>query len=112
MTWLLTGGAGYIGAHIVRAFRAAGTGVVVLDNLSTGYRDFVPSDVPFIEGSVTDPVAVAAALDDYGVTGVLHLAGLKYAGVPVQEPLRFYRENVLGMQVMLEAVVARGIDRV
>ncbi len=111
MTWLLTGGAGYIGSHIVRAFRDQGTNVVVLDNLASGYRDFVPSDVPFVEGSVTDPVVVAAALDDYGVTGVVHLAGLKYAGVSVRQPLEFYRENVFGTQVLLEAVVARGIDR-
>ena len=111
MTWLLTGGAGYIGSHIVRAFRAAGIDVVVLDNLSSGYRQFVPSDVPFVEGSVTDPGAVALALDDYPVTGVVHLAGLKYAGISVEQPLRFYRENVFGTQVLLEAVVARGIDR-
>jgi UDP-glucose 4-epimerase len=112
VTWLLTGGAGYIGSHIVRAFAAAGTEVVVLDNLATGYRDFVPAEVPFVEASVTDPVAVAAVLDDFGVTGVLHLAGLKYAGVSVSQPLEFYRENLVGMQVLLEAVVARGIDRV
>jgi UDP-glucose 4-epimerase len=111
MTWLLTGGAGYIGSHIVRAFQAAGTPVVVLDDLSTGFRPFVPPEVPFIEGSVTDPAAVRAALE-HGVTGVVHLAGLKYAGVSVQEPLLFYRQNVTGMQVLLEAVVERRIGRV
>jgi UDP-glucose 4-epimerase len=111
VTWLLTGGAGYIGSHIALAFRDAGTGVVVLDDLSTGYRGYVPDGVPFVEGSVTDPEVVARALDDHGVTGVLHLAGLKYAGVSVQEPLWFYRQNVTGMQVLLEAVVERGIDR-
>jgi UDP-glucose 4-epimerase len=110
MTWLLTGGAGYIGSHIVRAFQAAGTPVVVLDDLSTGFRPFVPPEVPFIEGSVTDPKAVRAALE-HGVTGVVHLAGLKYAGVSVEEPLLFYRQNVTGMQVLLEAVVERRIGR-
>ena len=112
MTWLVTGGAGYIGAHIVRAFQRAGTDVVVLDNLSTGFRSYVPDGVGFVEGSVTDPIAVGVALDDHGITGVVHLAGLKYAGVSVREPLSFYRENVTGMQVLLEAVTARGIDRV
>ena len=111
MTWLLTGGAGYIGSHIVLAFQEAGTDVVVLDDLSTGYRDFVPDGVPFVEGSVTDPEAVAYAIDGHAVTGVMHLAGLKYAGVSVREPLRFYRQNVTGMQVLLEAVEQRGIDR-
>lgn len=111
MTWLLTGGAGYIGSHIVLAFQEAGMDVVVLDDLSTGYRDFVPDDVPFVEGSVADPAAVARALDDHAVRGVVHLAGFKYAGVSVQEPLRFYRANVVGMQVLLEAMVDRDVDR-
>jgi len=111
VTWLLTGGAGYIGSHIILAFREAGKEVVVLDDLSTGYRAFVPDDVPLVEGSVTDPAAVARALDDHGVTGVVHLAGWKYAGVSVERPLHFYRENVTGMQVLLEAVVERDIDR-
>src|SRR6201999_728173 len=60
---------------------------------------------------ITDPVAVATALDEYGVTGVVHLAGLKYAGISVEQPLRFYRENVFDTQVLLEGVTARGIDR-
>ncbi|MBV9594576.1 MAG: UDP-glucose 4-epimerase GalE [Actinobacteria bacterium] len=111
MSWLITGGAGYIGSHVVRAFRCAGLDVVVLDNLSTGYRDFVPTDVSFVEASVTDGDAVRATMDAHAVHGVVHLAALKYAGVSVQEPLRFYRENVLGMQVLLESVVDRGIDR-
>jgi UDP-glucose 4-epimerase len=111
MTWLLTGGAGYIGAHIVRAFQAAGMPVVVLDDLSTGYRRFVPEGVPFVEGSVVDPGAVGRALDVGPVTGVVHLAGWKYAGVSVERPLHFYRENLTGMQTLLEAVVERGIER-
>lgn len=110
MTWLLTGGAGYIGSHIILAFQAAGKDVVVLDDLSTGYREFVPDGVPLVEGSVTDPAALARALD-HDVTGIVHLAGWKYAGVSVERPLHFYRENVTGMQVLLEAVVERGIDR-
>jgi len=111
VTWLLTGGAGYIGSHIALAFRDAGTRVVVLDDLSTGYREYVPEGVPFVEGSVADPAAVARALDEHEVTGVVHLAGLKYAGVSVDEPLLFYRQNVTGMQVLVEAVVERRIGR-
>jgi UDP-glucose 4-epimerase len=112
MTWLLTGGAGYIGSHIVQAFHRAGTEVVVLDNLATGFRTYVPEGVPFIQGSVTDPDAVARTFDEHDIAGVIHLAGLKYAGVSVQQPLNFYRENVTGMQVLLEAVTARGISNV
>jgi UDP-glucose 4-epimerase len=111
MTWLLTGGAGYIGSHIIPAFTDAGVPVVVLDDLSTGYREYVPDGVPFVEGSVADPDAVARALDAHDVTGVVHLAGLKYAGVSVDEPLMFYRRNVTGMQTLLEAVTERRIGR-
>ena len=110
MAWLLTGGAGYIGSHIALAFREAGTDVVVLDDLSTGYRGYVPDDVPFVDGSVEDADAVARALDQREITGVVHLAGLKYAGVSVEQPLEFFRANVTGTQVLLEAVAERGIQ--
>ncbi|HEX5909569.1 MAG TPA: UDP-glucose 4-epimerase GalE [Thermoleophilaceae bacterium] len=109
MAWLLTGGAGYIGAHIALAFRQAGTDVVVLDDLSTGYRGYVPDDVDFVDGSVEDADAVARALDTREITGIVHLAGLKYAGVSVEQPLEFFRANVTGTQVLLEAVAERGI---
>lgn len=111
MTWLLTGGAGYIGSHIVRAFRAAGREVVVLDDLSSGFRAFVPDDVVLHEGRLEDPVAVAAALDAQPLDGVIHLGGLKYAGESVHVPLDFYRANVEGTRVLLEAMAAREIDR-
>jgi UDP-glucose 4-epimerase len=112
MTWLLTGGAGYIGAHITAAFRDAGVPIVVLDDLSTGYREYVPGDVPFVEASVTDRDALGRAFTEHDVTGVVHLAALKYAGVSVTDPLLFYRTNVTGMQVLLEAVVEHRIGRV
>ena len=54
MTWLVTGGAGYIGAHVVRAFREAGQTVAVLDSLTSGHPQFVPADVPFVRGSIVD----------------------------------------------------------
>jgi len=111
VTWLLTGGAGYIGSHIVRAFRTAGLDLVVLDDLSTGFEHFVPDDVPLVSGSVADPAVVSRALDEHAVTGVVHLAGWKYAGVSVQRPLHFYRQNVTGTQTLLEAMVKRRIDR-
>jgi UDP-glucose 4-epimerase len=111
MTWLVTGGAGYIGSHIVEAFKEAGTPVAVLDDLSTGYRSFVPEDVPLVQGSITDPAAVTRALDENDVTGIVHLAGWKYAGVSVDRPLYYYGENVTGMQVLLAAAAERDINR-
>jgi len=112
VTWLVTGGAGYIGAHVVEAFAGAGLPVVVLDDLSTGRREFVPAGVPLVHASVLDPGAVSAALTQHAVTGIVHLAGFKYAGVSVERPLHTYRQNVEGMVSLLEAAEAAGVGTV
>ena len=112
MTWMLTGGAGYIGAHIVRAFQAADLPVVVLDDLSTGVRENVPGDVPFVQTSVADDAAVRAALREHQVTGVLHLAAKKAVGESVELPLKYWHENVGGMRSLLQSCLDEGVDRV
>ncbi len=112
MTWMLTGGAGYIGAHIVRAFQDVDLPVVVLDDLSSGVRENVPDDVPFVQASVGDAEAVRAALRDHGVTGVLHLAAKKAVGESVEQPLLYWDENVGGMRSLLQSCVDEGVDRV
>ncbi|MBF0687869.1 MAG: UDP-glucose 4-epimerase GalE [Cellulomonas sp.] len=117
MTWLVTGGAGYIGAHVVRALQEAAAHdqrllPVVLDDLSSGHADFVPGDVPFVRASVVDTAAVRAALVEHAVTGVVHLAGFKYAGVSVQRPLHTYEQNVTGTAHLLEAMAEAGVDQV
>ena len=112
MTWMLTGGAGYIGAHIVRAFDTAGLPVVVLDDLSTGIRENVPPEVPFVLASVGDSGAVRAALREHHVTGVLHLAAQKAVGESVAKPLLYWDENVGGMRSLLQSCLDEGVDRV
>jgi UDP-glucose 4-epimerase len=112
MTWLLTGGAGYIGAHIVRAFRGVGLDVVVLDDLSTGIRENVPDDVAFIDASVEDATAVRKALREHSVTGVLHLAAKKAVGESVEQPLLYWGDNVGGTRAVLQACLDEGVDRV
>lgn len=105
MSWLVTGGAGYIGAHVVRALTTAGSSVVVIDDLSTGLAHFVPDGVPLITANLLDTEAVRTTLTDHGVTGVIHIAGYKYAGESVKRPLHTYRQNVSAMASLLEAMI-------
>src|SRR6476659_4454161 len=97
MTWLVTGGAGYIGSHVVRAFTAEGIATAVVDDLSSGHRSFVDPQIPFYEGNVGTPELLEKILTEQQVVGVVHLAGFKYAGVSVSRPLHTYTENVPAM---------------
>lgn len=109
MSWLVTGGAGYIGSHVVEAFRKVGIVPVVIDDLSSGHGEFVPDGVAFVHGSVLDTELVASALGDHGCEGVVHLAGFKYAGVSVREPLHTYDQNVTGTVSLLRAMQRVGV---
>ncbi|MFB6717617.1 MULTISPECIES: UDP-glucose 4-epimerase GalE [unclassified Streptomyces] len=111
MTWLITGGAGYIGAHVVRSMTGSGERVVVLDDLSTGIAERLPVDVPLVRGSVFDRALLDRVLARHDITGVVHLAAKKQVGESVEKPLLYYRENVAGLTVLLEAVVAAGVRR-
>lgn len=112
MTWLVTGGAGYIGAHVVRALVAEGFRTVVVDDLSTGFADFVPVGVPLVRASILDGATLVDTIHEFDVTGVIHVAGFKYAGVSVQRPLHTYEQNVTGTATLLAAMADRGVDRI
>ena len=109
--WMVTGGAGYIGAHVVRDLLSSGREVVILDDFSTGLQRKVPAGVPIVRASIADGPAVARALQEHAVDGVVHLAAKKAAGESVHLPLTYYRENVLGMLVLLEAMQAVNVKR-
>jgi UDP-glucose 4-epimerase len=111
MRWLLTGGAGYIGAHIVRAFRETGREVVVVDDLSTGVRGRLPADVPLVEASVLETERLVEAFKHHDIGGVVHLAAKKAAGESVERPLYYYRENIDGVLSLLVAMDDAGVDR-
>jgi len=107
---LITGGAGYIGSHAVLAFREAGHEVIVLDDLSTGYRALVPQDVPFVEGGVGDSDVVEALIDGHGIGTVVHFAGSIIVPESVTDPLKYYRNNTCASRALIEACVRRGVS--
>ena len=112
MAWMVTGGAGYIGAHVVRALGQAGLDPVVIDDLSSGHRRFVPAGVPFVEGTILDGGLLSRVFEEHPIEGVIHVAGFKYAGVSVQRPLHTYQQNVTATAVLLGAMAEAGVDKV
>ena len=110
MSWLVTGGAGYIGAHVVRALQEVDLDAVVIDDLSSGHREFVGTDTPFVEGTILDTDLVTRTCKEHAVEGVVHLAGFKYAGVSVQRPLHTYAQNVTGTVSLLDAMAQAGVE--
>lgn len=111
MNVLVTGGAGYIGSHAVRALRLAGHRVVVLDNLSRGHRQAAPDDVPFHHLDLRETTAIAALLRDHAIQCVMHFAALTYVGESVQQPLRYYANNTAGALSILRACHEAGVHR-
>lgn len=111
MTWLVTGGAGFIGAHVVHALHAAGEQVVVLDDLSTGREARIADleGVQFVKGSVNTSL-VAMLLSDYEIGGVVHLAAKKQPGESVEKPLLYYRENIGSLVSLLRGMEKAGVD--
>ncbi|MFJ8007144.1 UDP-glucose 4-epimerase GalE [Streptomyces fagopyri] len=111
MTWLITGGAGYIGAHVARAMTEAGERVVALDDLSAGVARRLPESIPLVQGSSLDGDLLKRVLAEHAVTGVVHLAARKQVGESVEQPTRYYQENVGGLATLLEAVAGAGVRR-
>jgi UDP-glucose 4-epimerase len=109
--WLVTGGAGYIGAHTARALRARGDAVVVLDDLSAGLAERVDDDVALVRASVLDGDAVAAAITEHRLDGVMHFAARKSVPESVARPLHYWHENVEGLRTVLAAATGAGVER-
>ncbi|WP_418595855.1 UDP-glucose 4-epimerase GalE [Ponticoccus sp. (in: a-proteobacteria)] len=107
---LVTGGAGYIGAHACKALAQAGYTPVVFDNLSTGHRAAVKFG-PLVVGDLMERAAIDAALAEYQPIAVMHFAALSQVGESMQDPARYWRENVMGALNLIEAALAAGIDK-
>ncbi|KMO84782.1 UDP-glucose 4-epimerase GalE [Mycolicibacterium chubuense] len=112
MRIMVTGGAGYIGAHVVLALRRDGHDVAVIDDLSTGAPDRLTDDTPLFVCSVLDTEQVAENLRAHGCELVVHVAAKKAVEQSVAEPLMYYRENVIGMHSVLTAMVQAGVGKI
>ena len=111
MTVLVTGGAGYIGSHMVLALAEAGESVVVIDNLSTGFSAFLPEGVPLFIGDAGDENLVEGVIEQHEVESIIHFAGSVVVPDSMRDPLGYYRNNTFTTRNLLNAAVRRGIGR-
>ena len=111
MTILVTGGAGYIGSHTVRTLVEQGRDVVVLDTLELGTRSRIGA-TPFVEGDVRDERVVEKTLRKYDVTEVIHFAAYKAVGESMEQPLRYWSNNVGGTISLVHTMLANGVERI
>lgn len=109
MTWLITGGAGYIGAHVVESTKSSGCDLIVLDDLSSGISSRLRCDVELVATTLLDFAAVNHVFEDHKISGVLHLAAKKRVGESVERPDYYWQENVGGIQNLLSAMQTHGV---
>jgi len=105
---LVTGGAGYIGSHTIKALKLAGLQPLIFDNFSTGHRSFI-KETPFFEGDIRQPADLASAFSEYPIEGVLHFAGKALVGESTQKPEIYYETNFLGGMNLLNAMRSGGV---
>src|SRR6201990_1520296 len=111
MTVLVSGGAGYIGSHMVRALADAGESVVVIDNLSTGFSTFLPEGVPLFIGDAEDENLVEGVIAAHDIESIIHFAGSVVVPESMRDPLGYYRNNTMTTQRLLKAAVRSGVSR-
>ncbi|MEQ1577888.1 MAG: UDP-glucose 4-epimerase GalE [Hyphomicrobium sp.] len=111
MTVLVTGGAGYIGSHMVLELLDAGQNTVVLDNLSTGFRWAVPQEAHLVIGDAGDQDLVRALIRKHSITSIIHFAGSIVVPESVSDPLGYYHNNTVKSRALMETAVAAGVGQ-
>jgi len=109
MTVLVTGGAGYIGSHMVFELLDMGEQAIVVDNLSTGFQWALPDGVPLAVGDSGDQALVSGLLRQYGVQAIIHFAGSLIVSDSVRDPLTYYRNNTVNTRALIETAVNCGV---
>jgi UDP-glucose 4-epimerase len=109
MTVLVTGGAGYIGSHMVHELADAGEPVVVLDDLSTGFRSALPQSVPLCVGDAGDQDLVASIIGEHRINAIIHFAGSIVVPDSLRDPLGYYRNNTVNTRALIESAVKGGV---
>lgn len=109
MAILITGGAGYIGSHTVRALKQQGEQIVILDNLSRGHKESVPEGVPLEVVSLNDSAGINRIFDTYPITSVIHFAAFAYVGESVDNPRMYFENNTFGTFNLLNILAERGV---
>ncbi len=111
MTVLVTGGAGYIGSHMVLALVEAGENVVVVDNLTTGFSSFLPEAAPLFIGDAGDENLIEGVISAHGVDAIIHFAGSVVVPDSMRDPLAYYRNNTMTTRSLLNVAIRRGVRR-
>jgi UDP-glucose 4-epimerase len=109
MTVLVTGGAGYIGSHMVHELVDRGERAIVVDNLSTGFSWALPKDVPLVQGEIGDAELMRSVIARHGVTAIIHFAASVVVPESVNDPLGYYRNNTVSSRTLIEAAVKAGV---
>src|SRR6201996_3599867 len=111
MTVLVTGGAGYIGSHMVLALVEAGESVVVVDNLSTGFAHMLPDGLPLVIGDAGDETLIESVIAQHRVESIIHFAGSVVVPDSMRDPLGYYRNNTMTTRNLLNAAIKGRVDR-
>ena len=112
MAILVLGGAGYIGSHTVYELIDAGRDVVIADNLETGHIEAVHPKAKFYQGDIRNREFVDSVFESEHIDGVIHFAANSLVGESMTNPLKYYDNNLCGTKVLLESMVAHGIDKI
>ena len=112
MAILVCGGAGYIGSHAVHQLIARGEEIAIVDNLQTGHRGALHPRAAFYEGDIRDAALVDRIFTERSIEAVIHFAANSLVGESMEKPLLYFNNNVYGMQVLLEGMVRRGVDKI